>query len=128
VHHAEGIAYAAAHACDNQELGIMSTSEKIACAAVYLLDNLDSWESFAGSESQPARLYPIPPPLQVRTPCHVFMLHHPAYQTTVLPIPLTGIVVDNAIHIKLLLDALLHQPSVRNGNSTPIRPLQCHAM
>ena len=35
------------------------------CAATYLLDNLDSWESFAGSESQPARLYPIPPPLQV---------------------------------------------------------------
>lgn len=34
-------------------------------AATYLLDNLDSWESFAGSESQPARLYPIPPPLQV---------------------------------------------------------------
>lgn len=35
------------------------------CAATYLLDNLDSWESFAGSDSQPARLYPIPPPLQV---------------------------------------------------------------
>lgn len=35
------------------------------CAAVYLLDNLDSWESFAGSESQPARIYPVPPPLQV---------------------------------------------------------------
>ncbi|CAL5220684.1 g2733 [Coccomyxa viridis] len=32
--------------------------------AVYLLDNLDSWESYAGSESQPARIYPVPPPLQ----------------------------------------------------------------
>lgn len=32
-------------------------------AAQYLLDNPDTWESFAGGDGKPPRLFPIPPRL-----------------------------------------------------------------
>lgn len=39
----------------------------------YLLDDLDSWVSYAGDESQPPKLAPIPPRLQL-IPVRPFLL------------------------------------------------------
>ena len=45
-------------------------SSQITCFAgavheKYLLDDLESWKSYAGNDSEPARLAPIPPRLQL---------------------------------------------------------------
>jgi hypothetical protein len=44
-----------------------------AAAAAFLLDDLDRWESFAGGEGKPPRLFPVPPP-PARVAARPFML------------------------------------------------------
>ena len=105
----------------------MSTSEKIACVQLCIC-----WTIWTAGRALPgvrASLHGCIPSLHPcrSEPIAMFSRHIILHtRLSFCQSPSRVLSVDNAIHIKLLLDALLHRPSVRNRHFTPNSPLQCH--